>query len=81
MLAKQVDISAPYRPLPISYLICTARQFSCDIFLQGITALINVKDYNDMMNNRLDTQGNLTFYLHGEDENDAGQRITQIFKL
>ena len=48
MQAKQIDILAPYRTLPISYLVRTANQFTCDIYIQGDAAKINVKDYEAM---------------------------------
>ena len=51
MLVKEFDIMAPYRPLPISYLIQTARYFSCTIHIQSAGSTIDVKDYEAMQQN------------------------------
>ena len=78
MLAKQLNITAPYRTLPISYLIQSARYFSCTI--QSADSTIDVKDY-DAMQKRFEPDGKrLIFYLSGSDEKEAAQRIRCIFQ-
>ncbi|HJA70041.1 MAG TPA: HPr family phosphocarrier protein [Candidatus Lachnoclostridium stercoravium] len=80
MLAKQLNITAPYRTLPISYLIQTARYFSCTIQIQSADSTIDVKDY-DAMQKRFEPDGKrLIFYLSGSDEKEAAQRIRCIFQ-
>ena len=81
MLTKQVDILAPYRTLPISYLVRTANQFTCDIYIQGDATRSNVKDY-EAMQTGLQPRGNsLVFYLEGSDEGEAELRLRRLFRV
>ena len=73
MLTKQVDSrERVFRPIPISYLIQTANQFDCDIFVTSA----NVKQYDEVKNLRM--TGFLTFYFKGSDELEAEDRIQKI---
>ena len=68
MLTRQVDSKERiFRPIPISYLIQTANQFDCDIY---------VKRYDEVKNFRM--TGFLTFYFKGSDELEAEDRIQSI---
>ena len=81
MLTKRVNILAPYRTLPISYLVGTANQFTCDIYIQGDTSKINVKDY-EAMQTGLQPRGNgLVFYLEGSDEGAAEVKLRKLFEV
>ncbi len=81
MLAKQLSIAAPYRTLPISYLIQTARDFNCTILIQSIHSTVNVKDY-DAMQREFEPDGKrLIFYLSGIDEQEAERKISRIFQV
>ena len=80
MLVKEFDIMAPYRPLPISYLIQTARYFCCTIHIQSAGSTIDVKDYEAMQQNFEPDGKRLIFYLSGTDEREAEQRIRCIFQ-
>lgn len=79
-MIKQVDINAPYRTLPISYLIQTARYFSCTIQIQSADSTIDVKDYDAMQKNFEPDGKRLIFYLSGADEKEAEHRIRCIFQ-
>ena len=48
MLMRQVDLRdmAP-RPIPISYLIQTANQFHCDIYVTSDAETVNAKNYDE----------------------------------
>ena len=49
MLTKQVDSrERAFRPIPISYLIQTANQFDCDIFVTSDKHTANVKQYDEV---------------------------------
>lgn len=62
MLTKQVDSrERVFRPIPISYLIQTANQFDCDIFVTSDKYTANVKQYDEVKNLRM--TGFLTFYF------------------
>lgn len=81
MLAKQVNITArSARPLPISYIIRMAQQFSCDVYIQDMGVRINAKDYNEMKRD-WNPQGNrLVFYLNGADEVAAGDKLKKALE-
>lgn len=82
MLAKQINVAmrSSVRPLPISYIIRTAQQCSCDVFVQGMGVKINAKDY-DQMKRDWKPQGNrLVFFLNGVDEVAAGDRLQKAFE-
>ncbi|RGY97728.1 HPr family phosphocarrier protein [Clostridium sp. AM58-1XD] len=81
MLTKQLDIMAPYRPLPISYLIQTARDFSCTILIQSVSTTIDVKDYDAMQKDFEPDGKRLIFYLSGCDEREAERKISRIFQV
>lgn len=77
MLTRQVDSREKVlRPIPISYLIQTANQFDCDIFVASEKTTVNVKSYDEVMN--LSLNGYLTFYFKGSDESEAKDRIQSI---
>lgn len=68
----------PPRPIPISYLIQTANQFRCDIYVTNDAETANAKNYDEIM--KLKMCGSpLTFYFKGSDEGEAGDRIQRIF--
>ena len=79
MLMRQVDLRdmAP-RPIPISYLIQTANQFHCDIYVMNNAGSANVKNYDEIKKFRM-CGSPLTFYFKGSDEGAAGDRIQSIF--
>ncbi|HIQ73570.1 MAG TPA: HPr family phosphocarrier protein [Candidatus Cottocaccamicrobium excrementipullorum] len=81
MLAKQIDIAArSARPLPISYIIRMAQQFSCEVYIQDKSMRINAKDYNEMKRD-WNPQGNrLVFYLNGADEVAAGDKLKKALE-
>ena len=81
MQAKQIDILAPYRTLPISYLVRTANQFNCDIYIQGDAAKINVKDYEAMQTGLQPRGESLVFYLEGSDRGEAELRLRRLFRV
>lgn len=66
------------RPMPISYLIQTANQFHCDIYVMNNAGSANVKNYDEIKKFRM-CGGPLTFYFKGSDEGAAGDRIQSIF--
>ena len=77
MLTKQVDSrERAFRPIPISYLIQTANQFDCDIYVTSDKTTANVKRYDEVKNFRM--TGFLTFYFKGSDESEAEDRIQSI---
>ena len=77
MLTKQVDSrERVFRPIPISYLIQTANQFACDIYVSNEKDRANLKQYDEMKN--LKMGGFLTFYFKGSDETEAEDRIHRI---
>lgn len=77
MLARQVDSREKvFRTIPISYLIQTANQFDCEIYVSGNTATANIKQYDEVKNFKM--VGFLTFYFKGKDELEAKDRIQSI---
>lgn len=77
MLTRQVDSREKgLRPIPISYLIQTANQFDCEIYVTSEMTTANVKSYDDVK--RLSLNGYLTFYFKGSDESEAKDRIQSI---
>lgn len=66
------------RPMPISYLIQTANQFHCDIYVMNNAGSANVKNYDEIKKFRM-CGSPLTFYFKGSDEGAAGDRIQSIF--
>ena len=77
MLTRELDSRGMvFRPIPISYLIQTANQFDCEIFVKSDTHTANVKHYDEMKNVRM--SGFLTFYFKGRDELEAEDRIHRI---
>ena len=59
-----------------SYLIQTANQFDCDIYVTSDKTTANVKRYDEVKNFRM--TGFLTFYFKGSDESEAEDRIQSI---
>ena len=77
MLTRQVDSKERiFRPIPISYLIQTANQFDCDIYVTSDKSTANIKRYDEVKNFRM--TGFLTFYFKGSDELEAEDRIQSI---
>ena len=77
MVTRRMDIrKGGFNPIPISYLIQTANQFDCDIFVTNESTTANMKDYDEMK--RLNMCGFLTFCFKGSDENAAENRIHTI---
>ena len=77
MLTRELDSRGMvFRPIPISYLIQTANQFDCEIFVKSDTHTANVKHYDEMKNVRM--RSFLTFYFKGSDELEAEDRIHRI---
>ena len=62
MLTRQVDSKEKvFKAIPISYLIQTANQFDCDIYVTSDKTTANVKRYDEVKNFRM--TGFLTFYF------------------
>lgn len=60
MVTRRMDIrKGGFNPIPISYLIQTANQFDCDIFVTNESTTANMKHYDEMK--RLNMCGFLTF--------------------
>ena len=77
MLTRRIDSrEKTLNPIPISYLIQTANQFDCDIFVTSDKYTANVKQYDEVKNLRM--TGFLTFYFKGSDETEAEDRIHRI---
>ena len=77
MLTRCLDVKKRvFHPIPISYLIQTANQFDCDIFVTCDKGRANVKQYDEMKN--VNMGGFLTFYFKGSDETEAEDRIHTI---
>ena len=77
MVTRRMDIrKGGCNPIPISYLIQTANQFDCDIFVTNDNTTANLKRYDEMK--RLNMWGFLTFCFKGSDENAAESRIHTI---
>ena len=78
MLMRQVDLRdmAP-RAIPISYLIQTANQFHCDIYVTSDAETVNAKNYDEIKKLRM-CGAPLTFYFKGSDELEAEDRIQKI---
>ena len=54
MLTRRIDSrERAFNPIPISYLIQTANQFSCDIYVSDDKARANLKQYDEMKNLRM----------------------------
>ena len=82
MLAKQIDVArrSSARPLPISYIIQTAQQCSCEVYIKGIGIRINAKDYNQMKRDWKPQGNRLVFFLNGADEVAAGDRLKKALE-
>lgn len=81
MLMRQVDLKAmAVRPISISYLIQTANQFDCDIYVVSSKESANVKDYDEIKKFKMNMSP-LFFYFKGSDEGEAGDRIQRLFAL
>lgn len=77
MVTRRLDIrKRALNPIPISYLIQTANQFDCDIFVTSEQKTANVKRYDEMKGIRI--YGLLTFCFKGTDEAEAENRIHTI---
>ena len=49
MVTRRMDIrKGGFNPIPISYLIQTANQFDCDIFVTNESTTANMKHYDEM---------------------------------
>ena len=82
MLMRQVDLKAmAVRPISISYLIQTANQFDCDIYvMSGSKESANVKNYDEVKKFKMNISP-LFFYFKGSDEGAARDRIGSLFTL
>lgn len=81
MLMRQVDLKAmAVRPISISYLIQTANQFDCDIYMMSNRESANVKNYDEIKKFKMNMSP-LIFYFKGSDEEEAGDRIQRLFTL
>ncbi len=80
MICRQIDTSKRYTPVPLSFLICTANRFDCDIFVQLNNLQVNVKSYDEMICNLRHASRSLLFFFNGSDEQAAQQRIERIFQ-
>ena len=77
MLTRRLDSrERSFNTIPISYLVQTANQFHCDIFVTSDRMTANVKHYDEMKRFRF--CGFLTFYFKGSDETEAENRIERI---
>lgn len=77
MVTKQLDSRArDFKTIPISYLIQTANQFECDIYVTSDKHTANAKRYDEMKMLRMG--GFLTFIFKGSDEAEAENRIQRI---
>jgi phosphotransferase system HPr-like phosphotransfer protein len=77
MLSRQIDLRVhALNPIPISYLVQTANEFVCEIYVISDRGAANLKSYNELKN--LDTLGNVTFCFEGSDESEAEDRIHQL---
>ena len=77
MLTRRIDSrEKTLNPITISYLIQTANQFACDIYVSNEKDRANLKQYDEMKN--LKMGGFLTFYFKGSDETEAEDRIHRI---
>ena len=48
MVTRRMDIrKGGFNPIPISYLIQTANQFDCDIFVTNESTTANMKHYDE----------------------------------
>ena len=79
MSSAELDITSPYRTLPISYLVQTARDFDCSIFVFSVASWINVKDYEAIKKGFEPSEKGLLFYFNGNDVKEAERRIQCIF--
>lgn len=80
MICRQIDTRKRYTPVPISFLICSAKNFDCDIHVQCGKSHVDVKNYDDMIRN-LKTSGRpLMFFFNGRDEIAAQKKIERIFQ-
>lgn len=81
MVRRNVDVMQRSSPIPIAMLINTANSFHCDIFIDcGNSTQVNAKNYDEMKRGLVTQNGSLLFYFNGADENDAQNRIVQIFQ-
>ncbi len=77
MVTRRVDTRrGDFRTIPISYLIQTANQFQCEIYVQGDGQTANVKRYDEIKKFRINQV--FTFYFQGRDECEAQNRIERI---
>ena len=49
MIRRQIDTCRRRTPVPISFLIHTARTFDCDIYIHCDDKDVNVKSYDEMI--------------------------------
>lgn len=66
-------------PVPISLLIKTTNDYSCNIFIIHQNQFINAKKYDELLQNLRFQDLSLTFFFDGSDEVDAELRIRQLF--
>lgn len=67
-------------PIPISLLIKTTNNYSCNIFIINRDQLINAKHYDELLRKLKLGDSSLTFFFDGSDEIDAEQHIRKLFR-
>lgn len=79
MISRQIDTCRRSTPVPISFLIHTARTFDCDIYIRCNNKKVNVKSYDEMIRDMSARAKSLVFFFNGSDELAAQQKIERIF--
>ncbi|WP_304976373.1 HPr family phosphocarrier protein [uncultured Ligilactobacillus sp.] len=80
MISRKINTCNRYTPVPISFLIHTARAFDCDIYIRCNDKQVNVKSYDEMIRDLSSARTkSLVFFFNGSDELAAQQKIERIF--
>lgn len=79
MISRQIDTCRRSSPMPISFLIHTARKFDCDIYIRCQDKKVNVKSYDEMIRGMSQCTKYVMFFFNGVDEQAAEQKIERIF--
>lgn len=80
MISRQIDTRKRRTPVPLSFLICTANDFDCDIYIESDSGHINVKNYDEMLRDLRTRDKFLLFLFDGIDEQAAGRKIQWILE-
>lgn len=67
-------------PIPISLLIKTTNNYSCNIYIIHQNQFINAKHYDELQRKLRFEDLSLTFFFDGSDEVDAEQHVEQLFR-